>query len=345
MITEQPGLDELSRNCTIGDQLREATEAAALEAAPWIGLKDKIAADQAAVDAFHANLKNNRIFSVEVVMGEGDKDEAPMLAHGDILSFDGRVMDKHYDLAVDPIDGTTFVAENKLGAIAIAALATPGSFLKWSNVNYMNKLVVGPPAASLMEDGVVSIDRHPLENMKRVARQLGKPTSELVVAVLERPRNKRIIDSATALGAKVILLAGGDIVPALLTSYRTESQAIDMLYSSGGAPEAVLAAAGVAIQGGNMQAMWDPQTAEEMKRVANMKQLETIFGLDRLVGDGELHFAMTSITGYEGFMDGCTQSADGSWSLGTTIYLSRLAQGATTQSPSRRPEYATSLTA
>lgn len=315
-------LDTLPRQYTtnsVGEKLCEATQAAARAATPFIGSMDKNGADQAAVNAFHSVLDFNTIMSCTVVMGEGDKDKAPMLAHGDVL---GQNMFRNYDLAVDPIDGTTFVAEDTAGAIAVAALASPDSFMKWSDIHYMQKLVVGPRASALMERGIVSLDKEPLDNMLRIACELDKTPNELVIAVLERPRNQKIIDSARKIGAKLILLSGGDIVPAILTSREDEDedQIIDMLYSSGGSPEAVLAAAGVALRGGNMQAMWDPQTKTEIDKVEELEHTRKVFGLKELVGTGELHFAMTSITGYHDLGVGRSVQFSEAFKPGRTFY-------------------------
>lgn len=305
----------------VGEKLCEATQAAARAATPYIGSMDKNGADQAAVNAFHSVLDFNSIMSCTVVMGEGDKDKAPMLAHGDVL---GENRFRSYDLAVDPIDGTTFVAENTAGAIAVAALASPGNFMKWSGVHYMQKLVVGPRVSALMEDGKVRLDQDPLTNMQRIACELEKMPNELVIAVLERPRNQKIIDSARKIGAKLILLNGGDIVPAILTSLADEDQVIDMLYSSGGSPEAVLAAAGVALRGGNMQAMWDPQTKAEINKVEEMEQVGKVFDLKDLVGNDELHFAMTSITGYQDLGVGQSTQFSETFKPGRTFYGFRI---------------------
>lgn len=303
-------------NC-VGEKLCEATQAAARAATPFIGRMNKNGADQAAVNAFHSVLDFNPIMSCTVVMGEGDKDKAPMLAHGDVL---GQNQFREYDLAVDPIDGTTFVAEDTAGAIAVAALASPGNFMKWSGIHYMQKLTVGPRASALMENGEVRLGQKPLVNMQRIACELSKRPNELVIAVLDRPRNQKIIDDARKIGAKLILLSGGDIVPAILTSLADEDQVIDMLYSSGGSPEAVLAAAGVALRGGNMQAMWDPQTKAEIDKVEEMEHTGRVFGLKELVGTDELHFAMTSITGYHDLGVGHSARFSEAFKPGRTFY-------------------------
>lgn len=301
-------------NC-VGEKLCEATQAAARAAIPYIGSMDKNGADQAAVNAFHTVLDFNSVMSCTVVMGEGDKDKAPMLAHGDVL---GQNQFRNYDLAVDPIDGTTFVAKNMPGAIAVAALASPGSFMKWSDIHYMKKLAVGPVAKSLMKDGLVRLDQPAIDNMVRVACEIGKRTTELVVATLDRPRNQEIINAAREIGARLILLDGGDVVPALLTSINYGY--IDMMYGSGGAPETVLATAGVIMSGGNMQAMWDPQTQAERDHVEDLEKTGVIFEADDLVGSGEILFAMTSITGYQDFKVGKSKQFSEAFKPGKTFY-------------------------
>lgn len=295
--------DRLSIVDSVGERLIMATQAAALASKPWIGSaqysedKDYISkmknfADQSAVDAIYSVLGNCPEFSATVVMGEGDKDEAPMLAHGDIL---GANLDRKYDLAVDPIDGTTFVAKNKPGGISVIALASPDSFPKWENVHYAKKLIVGPNVSELMERGKIGIDRKPRENMERIASHLGKYAGELVVVVLDRPRNKEIIKAAHEIGSKLILIEGGDVVPGLLTC---DEDIIDLVYSSGGWPEAVVTAAGVATRGGNMQVMHDPQNEAETLRVEAINKIDAILGLEELVGTGDVRFAMTAITRY-----------------------------------------------
>ena len=288
---------------SIGERLILATQAAALAAKHWIGMAEhteissniamvKNSADKAAVDAIYLALGNCPEFSATVVMGEGDKDEAPMLAHGDIL---GTNLDRKFDLAVDPIDGTTFVAKNKPGGISVIAIASPDSFPKWQGVHYAKKLIVGPNVKELMQNGKISIDRDPLENMKRIACHLGKYTNELVIVALDRPRNAAVISAAHKIGAKLVLIAGGDVVPGLLTC---EEDIIDIVYSSGGWPEADVTAAGVYTRGGDMQVMYDPQNEVETAIVKSIKMDGVVLGMNKLVGTGEVRFAMTAITRY-----------------------------------------------
>lgn len=309
----------------VGERLIMATQAAALAVKPWIGsaqytddidhiTRMKNTSDQAAVDAIYSALGNCSEFSATVVMGEGDKDEAPMLAHGDVLGTNPHTK---YDLAVDPIDGTTFVAKNKPGGISVIALASPGSFPAWENVHYAKKLIVGPNASELMEKGQIGIDRKPKENMERIANYLGKYTSELVIVALDRPRNKEIIKAARDIGSKLILIEGGDVVPGLLTC---DDNIIDLVYSSGGWPEAVVTAAGVFTRRGNMQVMYDPQNDAELARVKAINKGGMVLGREELVGTGDVRFAMTAITRYLDHQVGNSKEFTKIFEPGSTFY-------------------------
>lgn len=324
--------ERISIDDSVGERLIMATQAAALATRPWIGSaqysddkhhisKMKNFADQAAVDAMYSVLSDCSEFSATVVMGEGDKDGAPMLAHGDIL---GTNPDRKYDLAVDPIDGTTFVAKNKPGGISVIALANPDSFPKWENVHYAKKLIVGPNVSELMERDKIGIDRKPQENMERIASHLGKYTSELVIVVLDRPRNKEIIKAAREIGSKLILIEGGDVVPGLLTSIYEEENIIDMVYSSGGWPEAVVTAAGVVTRGGNMQVMYDPQDEAEIARVDALNKTGVVLRTQELVGAGDVYFAMTAITRYLDHGVGRSLEFSETFKPGSTYYGARV---------------------
>jgi len=295
-------------------QLRQITEAAAVAVAPFIGGGDKIMIDQAAVDAWHNALDAGSL-SCAVVIGEGAKDEAPMLAHGKKY---GPSCEAPYDLAIDPVECTSAVAKNQPGGMVVAALGRHGSFLEWANIPYMHKLVVGPGAAHLLEKEV-RIDGDPARNMQAVADALGKKVKDLTVAVLDRERNHRIMFAAQQIGARLVALEGGDVTQALRTCLDGK---VDMLYGSGGAPEAVLTAAFVATQGGNMQAMWDPHNQEQAQIAFERGQLGKVLGLQDLVGTGELHFAATGITSSP-ILEGCTQGQDGTWHPGSSILASR----------------------
>ncbi len=308
----------LTANHTVQDVLSNATEMAAIEAGPWIGVGDKIAADQAAVTAIDGVLTTTEAMRVTVIIGEGVKDEAPMLPHGAVY---GRHPYRHFDLAVDPIDGTTQVAQGGQGGIATIALSEEGTMLPWSDINYMMKLAVGPKAAELMADGTIRVNGDPANNMLQVAHRLDKDPRDLKVAILERERNSAIIKAAHDIGAQAVLLSGCDIIPALRTAMPDDE--LDMLYGSGGAPETVLATAGIVALGGELQAMWHPQNDRERQQARHMGQLGEVFGSEQLVGTGETHFVLTAITSYRDMLRGVVRDESGKWHPGTTLYLTR----------------------
>lgn len=308
---------ETTSSIHVAEELRRVTEAAAVAAAPWIGKGDKLSADQAAVDAMHHQLNKSGL-SCEVVNGEGEKDNAPELKQGTVY---GDLRSPHYDLAVDPVEGTTFVSRGQDGGMSIAALGLSGDLMPWVGIPYMKKLVVGPGASKLMEAGNLNINGDPAQNMRRVAQFLGKRTTELAVAMLNRERNQHIQRAAEQIGARVLLLEGGDVTPALQACMTRD---VDMLYSSGGAPEGVITAAAVAALGGNMQAMFDPQTADEINKTFQAGLLGRPLDLHTLIGDGEVHFAATGIT-RSPVLTGA-HKVEGVWYPGSSITASRLAQ-------------------
>lgn len=262
-------------------ELQNATEKAAMAVGPWIAKGNKNAADHAAVDSLLTSFSRSGLLKVHVAIGEGVKDEAPHLPHGEILGGGDQV----FDLAVDPVEGTTRVSKGRPGGMVIAALAPHGKFPVWSNVRYMKKLVVGPRAANHMKPGgYVNLLNDPKQNMLEVAAALKKSPEDLRVATLDRPdRNGDIMEAARSLGADVLIpLDSGDVLPALQTLF--QNQGVDMLYSSGGSPEAVITAAAVAGFGGNMQAKWDPRSDDERQRLANLSTRDQVLQLHDLIG-------------------------------------------------------------
>lgn len=304
----------------VAEKLHYVTEAAARAAAEHIGRGDKITADRAAVDAMHDELTFQGL-SCEVVIGEGEKDNAPELERGHVF---GDRRPARYDLAVDPVEGTSFVAAGLPGGMSIAALGEHGSFLPWVGVHYMKKLVVGPGAASLLdmplERGGVDIRGDQGANMRRVAHALGKPVSELTVAMLDRARNRDIMDAAEQIGARILLLEGGDVTPALQACMGED---VDMLYSSGGAPEGVITAAAVAALGGNMQAKMDPQNRLEEIKLVRARLLGKVLRLKDLIGDGDVYFSATGITDSPLSVLSAAHQEDGVWYPGKSISVSR----------------------
>jgi fructose-1,6-bisphosphatase II len=230
-----------------------ATEAAAIVSGKLVGRGDKNGVDQAAVDAMRGVLGEVDIDGV-VVIGEGEKDEAPMLYIGEhVGTGDGPKM----DVAVDPIDGTTLASKGGPGAIAVVAAAERGS-LFYTHVAYMDKIIVGKQLK-----GVVSIDASVEENIRNVSRATGRPVSEITVAVLERPRNEALVKQLRDIGTRVRLFGDGDIANGIIAALE-ERNRIDILMGIGGATEGVVAACAIKCLGGDMQGrLWLRDEKEE----------------------------------------------------------------------------------
>ncbi len=233
-----------------------ATEAAAVMAGKLVGRGDKNGVDQAAVDAMRAVLGDVDIDG-QVVIGEGEKDEAPMLYIGEELGTgDG----PRVDVAVDPIDGTTLASKGGHGAISVVAAAERGSLFQ-THVPYMDKIVVGPAGR-----GVISIEASVAENVRAVAKAMSRPVSEITVALLERPRNEEKVRQLREIGARVRLFGDGDIANGLIAALAERSR-VDMLMGIGGATEGVVTACAVKALGGDMQGrLWLRPGDEEIAR-------------------------------------------------------------------------------
>ncbi len=241
-------------NRDIALDFARVTEAAALATYKWIGRGDKNLADDAAVEAMR-NVLNRMKMDGEIVIGEGEIDEAPMLYIGEKLGLKYNSTNiepfsqdelQEIDIAVDPIEGTRMTALGQSNAIAVLAAADRGHFLKAPDM-YMEKLVVGPGAK-----GVIDIDLSIENNIRNVAKSLGKDLSQVTVAVLDKPRHKNVIDKIRELGVKMYIFPDGDVATSILTSI-VDSE-VDMMYGIGGAPEGVISAAVIRILGGDMQA-------------------------------------------------------------------------------------------
>jgi len=267
-------------------ELVRATEAAAIRAVPWIGKGDKNAADGAAVDAMRKFL-GTVDFEGVVVIGEGEKDNAPMLFNGEVV---GTGHGPKCDIAVDPIDGTSLTAAGRSHAISMLAVSDRGTMLDASSVFYMDKIVTGALGA-----GVVSLDQSVGDNVREYAKALGKPASEIVVAVLDRPRHEGLIDEIRAAGAATRLILDGDVaggINAALAGTR-----IDMCMGIGGCPEGVATAAAVKALGGFLQGRLAPSSAEERARgeAAGLK-FDYIYSQDELVSGDNTIFVVTGVT-------------------------------------------------
>jgi fructose-1,6-bisphosphatase II / sedoheptulose-1,7-bisphosphatase len=262
------------------------TEAAALAASRWMGRGDEKAADQAAVDAMRQALNGLSINGV-VVIGEGERDEAPMLFIGEEVGMgDG----PEVDIALDPLEGTTITAKGGTNALAVIAMADKGGFLNAPDV-YMDKIAVGGG----LPEGVVDIDNTPLDNLKNLSDAKGKKVEDLLVCILDRPRHADLIRSVRDSGARIMLISDGDVSGVIATS--SGDSGVDMYVGSGGAPEGVLAAAALRCIGGQMQGRLIFRNDDERARAArwNITDLDRKYGLLDLAS-GNVMFAATGVT-------------------------------------------------
>jgi fructose-1,6-bisphosphatase II len=270
-----------------------ATEAAAIAAGRLVGLGDKNAVDGAAVEAMRTALSIAELAGV-VVIGEGEKDEAPMLYHGEEV---GNGHGPSLDVAVDPIDGTTLASKGGPGAIAVIAAAPRGCLFR-TRVPYMEKLVTGPAGR-----GVISIERPLEENLRVLAMAKGREVSDLTVALLDRPRNEQLMRAVRTAGARVRVFGDGDVANAVYAVLEDRAR-VDMLAGIGGAPEGVIAACAARALGGEMQGrLWArDERDEEIARSEGLTIGKTLH-LDDLCASEDAIFAATGVTDGE-FLDG-----------------------------------------
>ncbi|MGQ0848861.1 MAG: class II fructose-bisphosphatase [Actinomycetota bacterium] len=279
-------VEPIERN--LGLDLVRVTETAAMAAARWMGRGNKEAADQAAVDGMRAHLSTLDIDGV-VVIGEGEKDHAPMLYNGERVGT-GRGMP--VEVAVDPVDGTTLTAKGEPGALAVIAV-TEGRGLMYAPgpLAYMDKIATGPEAA-----GSIELDAPVDHNLRRVAKAKGRDLNDLTVIILDRPRNQRYIDGARQAGARIRLIRDGDVAAAISTARLDTS--IDLLLGIGGSPEAVLAAAALKCMGGEMQCrLWPRDQREAALAAENALDIDEVKMTNDLIGSSNVFFAATGVTG------------------------------------------------
>ncbi|MGP8233685.1 MAG: class II fructose-bisphosphatase [Methylovirgula sp.] len=241
-------------------ELVRVTERAAVAAARWRGRGNEKAADQAAVDAMRRELHRLPIEGT-VVIGEGERDEAPMLYIGEKL---GTGFGPAVDIAVDPLEGTTLCAQDMPGSIAVMAMATGGALLHAPDV-YMEKIAIGPG----YPHGIVDLDLSVAENIAALAKAKGVAPKEISVLLLDRPRHKPILDACREIGCPVRLIPDGDVAGVIFTT-RPEETGIDIYIGTGGAPEGVLAAGALRCVGGQMQGRLILDTEEKVERAARM---------------------------------------------------------------------------
>ena len=275
---------EPDRNLAL--ELVRVTEAAALAAGRWMGRGDREAADRAAVEAMRLMLRSIDMDGV-VVIGEGEKDEAPMLYNGERI---GNGRPPQVDIAVDPIDGTRLLALGRPGALAVIALSERGTMFSPGRIVYMHKLAVGPEARE-----VIDLDAPVVENLRRIARAKGKDVDDFTVVILDRERHADLIREVRAAGARIKLIPDGDVSAALMTAF--PDSGIDLLIGIGGSPEGVIAAAALKCLGGELQARLWPRNEEERRFAAEMGyDLHRILTADDLVRGDNIFFAATGIT-------------------------------------------------
>ena len=267
------------------------TEAAALKASRWMGKGDKIGADAAATDAMRGMLDLVNIRGT-VVIGEGEKDEAPMLYIGEKVGGGG-LKDPRVDIAVDPLDGTTLTSKGLPNAISVLAAGDKGT-LKAFPCFYLNKIAVGPWAK-----GAIDINDSVRNNLKRVAKALDMNIGEVTAVILDRPRHEKLIAQVRRAGARVRLITDGDVAGAISTAM--EDTGANILFGIGGSPEGVLAAAALKCLGGEIQCTMWPRDDAEKKKLAGLgvkeKDYQQVFGTDDLCKGDSIIFSATGVTG------------------------------------------------
>ncbi|MEQ3540963.1 class II fructose-bisphosphatase [Pseudonocardia tropica] len=267
-------------------ELVRVTEAAAMAAGRWVGKGDKNGGDGAAVDAMRQLISSVSMRGV-VVIGEGEKDEAPMLFNGEEV---GNGEGPFCDVAVDPIDGTTLMAKGMPNALAVLAVAERDAMFDPSAVFYMEKIAVGPEAAD-----VIDITAPVAENIRRVARAKEIDVADVTVCVLDRPRHEQIVTEIREAGARIAFISDGDVAGAIAAARPTSG--VDMLYGVGGTPEGIITAAALKCMGGEIQGrLWPKDDAEREKALAAGHDLDTVLTTAELVRGENVFFCATGIT-------------------------------------------------
>jgi fructose-1,6-bisphosphatase II len=267
-------------------ELMRATEAAALAAGRWMGRGDKNAADGAAVEAMRVVLSTVRMEGV-VVIGEGEKDEAPMLFNGEQI---GDGSPPSMDIAVDPVDGTTLTALGRGGAIAVIAMSERGTMFDPGPCVYMDKIAAGPAAVD-----VIDINAPVKANLEAVAKALGEKVSDVTAVILDRPRHEHIIRECREAGARIRLIPDGDVAGAISVAWRNSGN--DILFGVGGTPEGVISACALKALGGSIQGkLWPRNDDERTAALDAGYDLDKVLMLDDLVAGDDVFFAATGIT-------------------------------------------------
>jgi fructose-1,6-bisphosphatase II len=287
MVSLTADMSALHPDRNLALELVRATEAAAIRAVPFIGRGDKLAADAAAVDAMRAFFTTVN-FDGTIVIGEGEKDEAPMLFNGEKV---GNGRGPQCDVAVDPIDGTSLTAAGRQNALSVIAVSDRGSMLDASTVFYMDKLVTGPAGV-----GVVDI-RLPIgENIRLLSKALGKPIDEMVVSVLNRPRHEQLIADIREAGAGTRLMSDGDVAGGINAA--RHNARTDMCVGVGGSPEGIVTACAIKALGGHIQGILWPGNDDEKQKGADhgLKTDGYVYEADELVTGQNTIFVATGVT-------------------------------------------------
>ena len=267
-------------------ELVRVTEAAALAASRWVGRGDKEGADGAAVDAMRVVLGTVPMDGI-VVIGEGEKDEAPMLYNGERI---GDGSPPQTDIAVDPVEGTSLTASGLGNAISVIAVSERGTMFDPGPCVYMEKIAVGPDSV-----GVIDITASPTENLQAVAKAKGESVRDLTAVILDRDRHADLIAEVRAAGARIRLISAGDVIGAVSTAW--PDSGADILFGIGGTPEGVIAAAALKCMGGEIQGrLWPRNDEERAAAIADGHDLEQVLTTDDLVRSDNVFFAVTGIT-------------------------------------------------
>jgi fructose-1,6-bisphosphatase II len=284
----------------LGLDLMRVTEAAAMAAGRWIGRGDKESGDGAAVDAMRYQIASVPMRGT-VVIGEGEKDEAPMLYNGELV---GDGTGPEYDIAVDPVDGTTLLAGGMPNAIAVMAASDRGTMYDPHAVFYMEKLVTGPAAADTVD--LAAPAEH---NVSAVAKAIGGRPTDVTVGILDRPRHRELIAQVRAAGARIRLFPDGDVAMAIAVV--KEGSGIDLMLGVGGTPEGIVAACAIKAMGGTIQGrLWPQDGAERRKALDAGHDLDQVLHTDDLVAGDNTFFVATGISDGE-LLRGVRYSSDG----------------------------------
>jgi len=282
-----PGFTDGSMDRNLAMEVVRVTEVAAIAAARLMGRGAKNESDQAAVDAMRRAFDALNIDGT-VVIGEGERDEAPMLYIGERVGKRTEGAPR-VDIALDPLEGTNLCAYGRPGAISVVAIANSGNLLNAPDT-YMEKLAVGPAAR-----GAIDLKKSPTENLQRIAQATGRSVAALTVIILDRPRHEALIREVRAAGARIRLIEDGDVAGGIATCF--EETGVDVLMGTGGAPEGVITAAAIKSVGGDMQGRLRPRNAQEAERAKKMgvQDLDKVYTVEELA-KGEVMFAATGVT-------------------------------------------------